>query len=357
MLGRRVLGSLSLALLISGPSCSSKPAETLDKSVVSLLAVGDTGEPAALLSWLDPATGVAKAMAAEHRRAPVDGLVLLGDNFYPDGLKKREFKDRLRSDLVARFCHFIAFTARGRGSLADSCEDAESTRHPVPIYAVLGNHDYHERESPRLQREQIADYLADWRMPRRYATVHELPGGVSLVLLDSMFSVKGDRRRELHALLRRTRGPWRILATHYPLANAGEGHSRRWARELSTLLEETGVRIHLHLAGHVHNLQLLAMDLPRPALQVLAGSGSSARPLKDTEERRLFAEEALGFVRVDLLREADAERLRVSVYPVDPFSLNGFDPGQPAARVTVSADGSVSRDSAATSSRVQSGAR
>jgi hypothetical protein len=346
-------GPLRWALLavLAGALCSSAAAE---QTVLSLLAVGDTGEPATALPWLDSATSVASAMAAEDGRASVDGLVLLGDNFYPDGLKQREFKDRLRSDLVGRFCHFIAFTARGRKSLGDSCEDAEEERHPVPIYAVLGNHDYHERESPRLQREHIGDYLADWQMPRRYAALHELPGGVSLVLVDSMLAVKGDRRRALHAILQRARGPWRILATHYPLADAGDGHSRRWGRELSTLLEEAGVRIHLHLAGHVHNLQLLTMEAPRPALQVLAGSGSSVRAVEETGEDRIFAEAALGFVRVDLVREAEAERLRISVYPVNPISLDGFNPGRPAVRVYLSADGSVSTEAGATTSRAQS---
>ena len=72
------------------------------------------------------------------------------------------------------------------------------------------------------------------------------------------------------------------------------------------------------------------------------------------EEQRIFAEAALGFVRVDLVRKSEAEHLRVSVYPVDPISLDRFDPGQPAKRIDLNADGSIRSKSPAGKTRSQS---
>src|SRR3990172_6165237 len=105
-------------------------------------------------------------MAAEDRSAPVDGLLLLGDNFYPDGLSERELEDRLRENVVGPYCRFVALTPRGEASLRATCPEPAALRHPVPIYAVLGNEDYDLRESPALQRERIPEYVPNWRMPR-----------------------------------------------------------------------------------------------------------------------------------------------------------------------------------------------
>ena len=56
---------------------------------LSLLALGDTGKPGSWPAWQTPQYRVGEAMAREDRRAPVEAIVFLGDNFYPHGLASR----------------------------------------------------------------------------------------------------------------------------------------------------------------------------------------------------------------------------------------------------------------------------
>lgn len=314
------------------------PAPAPRVAALSLLAVGDTGQPiGGLLAALRPQYQVARALVAEDQRAIIDGLILLGDNFYPDGLEGDDLKDRLRQNIVAPYCRFLRFTSRGRGSLEGQCGVPEAVRHPVPLIAVLGNHDYGERESPKLQKEVVPEYIASWRMPDR-AEVIELAGGVSLIPFQSVPIVRGKGTGELVRALQRSKGPWRILAAHHPIADPGNGHAAGYARKVRAAIARAGVPVHLFLAGHEHNLQAIAGEGGRDdaALHVVAGSGSTTRPVSSTERKRLFAVEALGFARVDV----EQARLVVTLFRVPRI------PGasaEPAARFEIDSDGGILR--------------
>ncbi len=309
---------------------------------LSLLAVGDTGQPiGGPLAALRPQYQVARALAAEDVRAEVDGVVLLGDNFYPDGLEEDELKDRLRVNIVSPYCRFLEFTSRGRGSLADQCGVDPDQRHPVPLYAVLGNHDYGERESPMLQKEVVETYLKGWTMPDRVG-VYDLPGGVSLILLQSMPILLDDGgERELTRALARSKGPWRIVAAHHPIADPGHGYDEDYAGRVRAAIAKAAVPVHLFLAGHEHNLQALQGEGGADvALHVVAGSGSDTRVVKPTGRDRLFAEETLGFVRVDRVGDGAEARLDVGLFAVPQT------PGRGASRratFAIRPDGQVDR--------------
>jgi hypothetical protein len=281
---------------------------------VSLLAVGDTGKPAEVLDALDPARAVAAAMVAEDVRDPVDAVVLLGDNFYPDGLEEEEVKDRLRENLVGPFCHFVELTPRGAGSLRDACPEARAL-HPVPIFAVLGNHDYGERESPELQRRLVPEYVASWQMPRSDVALRELAGGLSLVLVDSNRILRGDGDGELVRALRRSRGPFRVVAAHHPMLDPGRGYDPRFEERMRELIERAGVPIHLYLAGHEHNLQAILGEPPAPPLHLVAGSGSDVRKVSESHAQRPFASASLGFARIDLQTDPEP-RLIATLFEV-----------------------------------------
>jgi len=309
--GRRFAGAWLLAAALA---CGAPEADRPSGDGLSLLAVGDTGKPLELLESLDPGRSVATAMAAEDVRSPVDALVLLGDNFYPDGLEEDDVKDRLRQNLVGQFCHFVELTPRGAGSLRDACP-ASRARHPVPLFAVLGNHDYGERESPELQRHLVPEYVASWHMPPGDVEVRELEGGLSLILVDSNRLLRGDGERELVRALRRSRGPWRVVAAHHPMLDAGGGEDPRFEGRIADLLAQARVPIHVWVAGHEHNLQAFAGEAPGPPLHLVAGSGSDVREISEVETARLFASAALGFARLDF--ETDPEpRLVATLFEV-----------------------------------------
>lgn len=331
---------LALALALAA-GCDAR-ARAPEDFALSLLAVGDTGEPPRDPAYRDPVRRVASALAREDARSSVDGLVLLGDNFYPEGLPRREVKKRLRENVVGPFCRFIELTPRGNGSLRDACPEDEAT-HPLPIYAVLGNHDYERDESPELQRELVPEYVASWRMPRGLVESHELPGGVSLVLLDSN-RVPHLRRREQRAVeraLARARGPWRIVAAHHPVARADEEHDVAYEKAVMRLLERARVPVHVFLAGHEHNLQVLLGEPPSPPLHVISGAGSDVRSLprrKSAERMRRYGAESLGFARLDV-RAGPEPRLFVTMFEVRAFP---WPPGgRAAARFELALDGRV----------------
>ena len=174
---------------------------------LSLVALGDTGRPnAGPLYLLRGQYKVARAIEAEDARAAIDGVVLLGDNFYPDGLAEDVLKDRLRENVVGPYCRFLDFTSRGRGAFADDCAQEGPLLAPIPFYVVLGNHDYKTQGSERLQKEVVPAYLSSWRMPDAIG-LEELPGGVSLISYQSMPMVEGRKAAGLIKALRRSKGP------------------------------------------------------------------------------------------------------------------------------------------------------
>ena len=265
-------------------------------SVWSLLAVGDTGLPPRWKGWLTPQRGVGGALAAMDRAYPVDALALLGDNFYPDGLEEATLEAQLADNLVAPYCRFLDLTAQLSARIEAACPLPLRDRHPIPLFAVLGNHDYVSPASPKLQAERVSQYLANWRLEAGGAWVWETDAGVSVVFWDS---TPGRMRSEIGRLgdaLQASLGPWRIVVAHHPLDLTEKTEVVR------AELARAGVPIHLWLSGHEHNLQVSEPGEPGPALQVIAGGGSSSRGIKyDVPGRRFFAERQ-GYARVDLVR-------------------------------------------------------
>jgi hypothetical protein len=323
---------------------------------LSLLAVGDAGAPPDDPDGHRTQLAVAAAMASVDREEPVHALLLLGDNFYPAGLRRAELAARLRANVVQPYCHFLALTGPRAPEVAGACGVPLEARHPVPLFAMLGNHDYISPESPALQREAPRLFLANWHMPLGAAAVYELGAGVSLVIVDSDPIFEGADGAPLAEALRASRGPWRILAAHHPFADRGRDEEKerhaRYRRVVLGAVAEADVPVHLVLAGHEHNLQVLAMDPPAPPLHVIAGSGHGARSLHGPDPRRRAGFERPGFARVDLVGDAPGgvgeARLVASLYglPSFPQSLVSDRP-RLVARWSVDRAGRIAEEIAA----------
>ncbi len=314
----------------------------------SLLAVGDTGRPAKLLRPLDPQRAVARGLVAEDRRRPADALVLLGDNFYWRGLESHELVERIRENLVAPYCRFVELGGPRSEEVRGACGLEKSERRALPLYAILGNHDHASAESPALQREAIPRFVSNWHVPPGLVEVVEFPAGVSLILLDSVaLREHGADAEPLLEALRRSRGPWRILAAHHPLAWARDPGRRSdpvqqaYRERVLRLVESAGVDVHLVLSGEEHNLQLIEMAPPGPRVQVVAGSGSSVREVSSSNPDARFALDELGFARVDLVGEGEAERLAVSLFSTASVPVFDGDPPRLVARWAVEPDGAA----------------
>ena len=311
---------------------------------LSLLALGDTGarpdDPPRVRAQL----AVASALEAEDRRLPVDALLLLGDHFYDVGLREDELVARVRANLVRPYCRFLALTAPRSSEVESACQTPGAERHPVPLYAVLGNHDYMTPGSDRLQRESLPLFLANWRMPEPPAAVAELGHGVSLVLFDSDPVFRGAPPEGLARALREAVGPWRILVAHQPIAVVGTSEREAYASFRARVVAEiaaAGVPVQLYLSGHEHNLQALVMESPAPPLHVIAGGGSGARSLHDANPRRRAGFADAGYARVDLIGDGDAQRLVVTLMRVPAAALRWLGPSRRAARFSVDRAGRV----------------
>ena len=334
----RIAGVLVAAAVTLGVLALRTPAAPpTEAPQVSLFALGDTG---AAPGWLDFASrqrAVGRAIAAEDARSPADALVLLGDLFYDDGLRERELAERVRENIVAPYCGFVDLSGSRSDEVRGACpEEAERER---PIYAVLGNHDVTTEESRRLEIEAIAPFVPNFSLSGEAATWVALTPRVSLVLYDSNQLQNGGDTAPLRDVLRAAPGPWRILVAHHPIGT--HAHLDEYTKDVRAAVRESGVAVQLMLAGHEHNLQVVAQDDPGPRLVVVSGAGSRPRDVQTKSRTRLFAFDQLGFARVDLLGRGERERLQVTLFASGHWpALLGFPP-EVLGRWSVAADGTV----------------
>ena len=306
---------------------------------LSIFAFGDTGYEPRWFRSMQTQMRVGAALESEQRRRPADALVLLGDNFYPDGLLEKELEYRVRENVVRPYCVFLALDGPESSRIDDACEPQRRGDRPIPFYAVLGNHDIEVPESPRLQREIVPRFVPNWHVPSRSTEVIELADsvlqpGVSLILYDAMALAERNDAASLERALRSARGPWRILAGHYPIHDS---HPGPWIQQA---LARINVPVHLHLAGHEHNLQLGVPAPQTPYLQVVAGSGGGQRAVKHPLVGGRFALIQPGFSRIDLVGDGEAARLVVSLVAL-PVSSLSMSPPRVVTRWSVDLAGDV----------------
>jgi len=276
---------------------------------------------------------VAAALAAEDRERPADALIVLGDNFYPHGLLAEELVLRVGETFARPWCRFVAPGGSRAAEIAGSCDLPARERHPIPIHALLGNHDVASPESPALQRDAIPLFVPNWHLAAIPLEVREIAPGVSLVLLDSEYFFAGGDTAPIGEALRNARGPWRIVALHRPLlgfdASAREDPAQvaGYKRRMREAVAASGVPVHAVLGGHSHTLQLLLTPPPDPPLHVIAGSASDTGELHP-ESERVAGAVAPGFARVEIVSDGGAaadprrERLVVTLYRLPPAPLD-----------------------------------
>lgn len=339
----RGFSRLAFALALCAPVAAACPASARCEDT-SLLAVGDTGGRHALPFLREGQRSVARGMDAVDAEAPVDALVLLGDLFYPDGLRTRELAQRVRDNVVLPYCRFVDLDGGRFAEVAAACDRPGGKRHPVPIYAVAGNHDYDSRESPELEHRVLREFVSNWHMQDGAASVVELAPGVSLVLVDTPAVIRSGDFQAIHAALREARGPWRIVAAHLPVAPGDPTADAEWQSPVPPLehFSLPDAPVQLYLAGHRHSLQVIEGTAPGPALHVIAGSGATIRPVRSRYDDRRVALERTGFVRVDRACGNGGPRLVVSLYTTPRFPFVFWEPPRLASRWSVDLAGRVS---------------
>jgi hypothetical protein len=337
-----LLVGLGCALVPRGPDVSPWPPR--EEIQLSVLALGDTGRRPRFGPYFNRQRTVAKGLEAEHRRRPADALVFMGDNFYWDGLEPEELVQRVRQNVAGPYCRFVDVDAPRREEIDGACGIDEDERHPIPMYAVLGNHDHNNPESPALQRDMVPLFVPNWHVPSGPAQAIDLPGGLSLVLADStVLSQEPGAEAALVEAMRQSRGPWRVLVTHHPVAWARDPawNPNPFHEQIRRVIEQSGAEVHLALSGHEHNLQVIDMEPPGPFLQVVAGSGSKVRELKTSNPAVRFARAEPGFARLDLVGRGQDQHLVVSLFATRHWPPLPAGGPRLLARFAISPDGRV----------------
>lgn len=246
------------------------PAITLRaKEPLRFVIAGDTGARATIRNGI----------AAVHSRSPLDGIILLGDNFYDCGVSSV-------SDVQWRAME------KNFGSLG------------IPLYPLLGNHDYGNPSleggrvslrsctdaSPQAQVEATG-VIRNWFLPaRNYVVGNDL---VDFVMFDTTplavnatTAFLGSPTAEaslgwLRRELARSNARWTIVAGHHVIHSSGrygvradevQQRMRRLERELG------GGKVALYMCGHDHHLELLAPAQPRGPHFLISGAAMNVRP-------------------------------------------------------------------------------
>lgn len=243
-----------------------------------IAVTGDTG---------DGAETVATAIARVHASQPLDAIILTGDNFYPCG---------------------VLSVGDARWSLVQPL-----THLHLPIFPVLGNHDYCGKSDPEAQTRATGT-IPNWRFPAREYSVRSPLA--DFAFLDTTPYVWG-RDRALESTLAdaftSSGTKWRIMVGHHPILSSGyHGYFPREQvkkmRELIPLMRK--IHADVYICGHDHHLEMIRGKM----MFLVSGAGSDPiLPLKlrvTTVYPHEIRRERIGFA----VLEISAKRVRVRMY-------------------------------------------
>lgn len=275
--------SFALTLLLAWAVAASaaelpEASLTLRDGTLRLAVTGDTGEGA---------EAVAKGIARVHAADPLDAIVLTGDNFYPCGVT---------SERDPRWSVNLPLTSIG-----------------VPVFPVLGNHDFCGRADPDAQ-VRATGVIANWRFPARQYALRTHVADFAFVDTTPFVKGKGNAvEPAIRTVLTGSKRRWQVVVGHHPLFSSGyHGYFPRddvaKMRTLIPALRETGTD--LYICGHDHHVELIMGRM----LHLVSGAGSSPVPPVKLRARTVFPEEIrlerIGFAVVEL----SAKRIRVRMY-------------------------------------------
>ncbi len=182
---------------------------------------------------------VAAQLAKQLEEEPYDAVLMLGDNFYPDGnvrkFGKPYFTDMYPS-LIRKGVHFIV---------------------------AMGNHD-------ELMGHQ-AEQLSFFKLPGYYYSVKK-PGLEILVIDSNTFANDQVQRQWLQKALSASKMPWKIVMGHHPIYSSGEhGMNAGLKKTLEPVLIQH--HVDLYLAGHDHDYERFK---PTGGVQHIVSGGGGA---------------------------------------------------------------------------------
>ncbi len=234
------------------------------------------------------------------------GLLLLGDNFYS--------KDK---------AGFSTESPRWRIGIE---EMYPADVFSGPMWAVLGNHDYHDNAGgEKVQVEYSQKAGVRWKMPAKWHRFELGPVGkplVTFICLDSNLpAVSGGKDKKtgrpknhmsvdeekgqlrwLKAELAKPRAPFTIVVGHHPLySNGSHGDTKALLAQWEPLFQKH--KVHAYLCGHDHDLQHLEMK-GRFTTHLLSGGGGANTRKQSSKRETPFASGVHGFTHLQITQDA-----------------------------------------------------
>ena len=271
---------MSLAFLfVAALATAELPEITLTPATgtLRLAVVGDTGKGTEV---------VTKAIARVHSRAPIDAILLTGDNFYPCGVTSVE---------DPRWSLVRPLTSIG-----------------VPIFPVLGNHDFCGKAVPEAQT-QATGIIPHWRFPAPQYALRTPMADFAFINTTPFIRGKEDVAPMIRGAFASSRKPWRIVVGHHPVISSGwHGYFPREEVGVMRGLIPTllGMNVDFYIAGHDHHVELIRGRM----LHLISGAGSSPVPPIKLRTTTVFPEEIsrerIGFAVVEIT----SRTIRVRMY-------------------------------------------
>lgn len=242
-------------------------------------AVGDTG------TGEKDQYAIAAAMEKRCQElGHIDGLMLLGDLFYMEGVKS---------------VHDPQWAQNIIKPYGTPCLKKAN------IYPIFGNHDYRGNKEAFIEYSQID---SRWKMPHRFYSVNfgEL---VKFIGIDSNFSdfcflsqhcVIDFLRSELSQ-----KAKWKIVMAHHPLENSSAaGYSHSGTTLLGKLFRWLSCsKADLWLSGHSHHLEHRKINSCSTELIVAGGGGGELQDVVKGKEGTAFVSSQFGFLELEISPE------------------------------------------------------
>ncbi|HEX7151388.1 MAG TPA: metallophosphoesterase [Thermoanaerobaculia bacterium] len=237
-----------------------------------LAVIGDAGDAAERANPEVKPRELAEAIASQ---GSFDAILVLGDNFYPCGIS--------RADADAKFVTVY-------GALFEL---------GIPLYPVLGNHDYGDGSSKCnsavVEPDAQVEYRGGtWRMPARNYVVR-WPGLATIAMLDTEpVKLQCSGSNAVLDFVREsltTEDPWKLAAGHHVVESHGpHGLQPSDGGRMRTLLAPVlkTQAADLYLSGHDHHLEI---SRSRKPMYVVSGAASRRRSVigGDAYRRHGFA--------------------------------------------------------------------
>ena len=263
------------------------------KGTLNFLAMGDWGH-----NGESPQREVAVQMGATAKAVSADFLLIVGDNFYPDGVRsvndpqwRRSFED--------------VYTAYSLN---------------VEWFVALGNHDY--RGSPQAEID-YSRVSRRWRMPARYyAITKTLADGTAadFLIIDSnpfideyrkdprKYPMAGTdtakQRRWIDSTLKASKSKWKFIVGHH---NVYSGGKRTVMPDMERLLLPLMKKydVAAYICGHEHQIEHIAPSGERGVQYFISGGGGEANKneLPGTTGTH-FVSRGPGFMTFSLARDS-----------------------------------------------------